>query len=68
MFSGYKTKLAGVGLMASGVGAALTAAFGGDNVDWGGVTSAIVLFFNGLGFFGVRVAIDSYFQKLGVKH
>jgi hypothetical protein len=57
MLSGYKAKIGGVGLMLSGLGA-VAAAVAAESIDWQGVLAGAALFCNGLGVFGIRVALD----------
>lgn len=57
MLSGYKAKIGGAGLMLSGLGA-IAAAISAESISWQGVLAGVALFCNGLGVFGIRVALD----------
>lgn len=54
---GYKAKIAGVGLMLTGLGGIAAGLANGP--DWLACKASFVVFMNGLGIFGIRAAVDS---------
>ena len=57
MLAGYRTKIAAVGLMLSGVGAIAAALATEGGIDWDAAKAGAVVFFNGLGLLGLRLAL-----------
>lgn len=57
MMNGWKAKTGGVGLILTGLGA-IAAALAAENIDYQQVIAGAVILFNGLGVFGIRVALD----------
>jgi hypothetical protein len=55
--NGWKAKTGGIGLILTGLGT-IAAAVASEKFDYTQVIAGAVIVFNGLGVFGIRVALD----------
>jgi hypothetical protein len=63
VLNGWKAKSGGIGLILTGLGV-VASALASESVDYTQIIEGVIVACNGLGIFGIRVAIDRYLQPL----